>query len=67
MDGYESAVDKLAEWYFDMNFSELSIKERFRMYYMYNAGIEMLMLVFKKPYHEIHNDAVNAAAARYNK
>ena len=67
MDGYENAVDKLAEWYFEMNTSELYELERYRRYYYkYNAGVEMLMLVMKKPYHEIHNDVVNAAAARYN-
>lgn len=68
MDGYENAVDKLAEWYFEMNTSELYELERYRRYYYkYNAGVEMLMLVMKKPYHEIHNDVVNAAAARYNR
>lgn len=68
MDGYENAVDKLAEWYFEMNTSELYELERYRRYYYkYNAGVEMLMFVTKKPYHEIHNDVVNAAAARYNK
>lgn len=68
MDGYESAIDKLTERYFEMNFSELYRQERFRRYYYkYNGGVEMLMLVTKKPYHEIHNDAVNAAAARYNR
>lgn len=68
MDGYESAVDRLAEWYFEMNKSELYRQERYRCYYYkYNAGVEILMLVTKKPYHEIHNDVVNAAAARYNR
>lgn len=64
MDVYENAIDKLVEWYFEMNFSEQYRQERFRRYYYkYNAGVEMLMLVTKKPYHEIHNDVVNAAAA----
>ena len=68
MDGYESAIDKLTEWYFEMNKSELYRQERYRCYYYkYNAGVEILMLALKKPYHEIHNDVVNAAAARYNR
>ena len=68
MYGYEDAIARLAEWYFEMNSSELYETERYRRYYYkYNAGVEMLMLVMKKPYHEIHNDAVIAAAARYNR
>ena len=68
MDGYESAIDKLAEWYFEMNTSELYELERYRRYYYkYNSGVETLMLALKKPYHEIHNDVVIAAAARYNR
>lgn len=68
MYGYEDAIAKLAEWYFEMNSSELYEIERYcRYYYKYNAGVETLMLAMKKPYHEIHNDIVNAAAARYNK
>lgn len=68
MDGYESAVDKLAEWYFEMNTSELYELERYRRYYYkYNGGLETLMLASKKTYSEIHNDVVNAAASRYNK
>lgn len=68
MDGYESAIDKLAEWYFEMNTSELYETARYRRYYYkYNAGVETLMLAMKKPYHEIHNDVVNAAIARYNR
>lgn len=68
MDGYERAVDKLAEWYFEMNTSELYETERYRRYYYkYNAELEILMLATKKPYYEIHNDVVNAALARYNR
>lgn len=64
MDGYESAIDKLAEWYFEINKCELYRQARYlRYYYKYNAGVEILMLTSKKPYHEIHNDVVNAAAA----
>lgn len=68
MDGYESAVNKLAEWYFEMNNSELYELERYRRYYYkYNGGLETLMLASKKSYCEIHYDVVIAAAARYNK
>ena len=68
MYGYEDAISRLAEWYFEMNTSELYEIERYRRYYYkYNAGVETLMLASKKPYHEIHNDVVIAAAARYNK
>lgn len=68
MCGYEDAISKLAEWYFEMNSSELYETERYRRYYYkYNAGVETLMLASKKPYHEIHNDVVNAAIARYNR
>lgn len=68
MHGYENAIAKLAEWYFEMNASELYETERYRRYYYkYNAGVETLMLAMEKPYHEIHNDVVIAAAARYNR
>lgn len=68
MYGYEDAISRLAEWYFEMNTSELYELERYRRYYYkYNGGLETLMLVSKKTYSEIHNDVVNAAAARYNK
>lgn len=68
MYGYEDAIAKLAEWYFEMNTSELYETERYRKYYYkYNAGVETLMLALKKSYCEIHNDAVNAATARYNR
>lgn len=68
MYGYEDAIARLAEWYFEMNTSELYETERYRRYYYkYNAGVETLMLAFKKPYSEIHNDVVNAAIARYNR
>lgn len=68
MDGYENAISKLAEWYYEMRTSELYETERYRRYYYkYNAGVETLMLALKKPYHEIHNDVVNAAIARYNR
>lgn len=67
MHGYENAIAKLAEWYFEMNASELYETERYRRYYYkYNAGVETLMLAMKKPYYEIHNDVVNAALTRYN-
>lgn len=67
MDGYENAISKLAEWYYEMSTSELYETERYRRYYYkYNGGLETLMLALKKPYHEIHNDVVNAAIARYN-
>lgn len=68
MHGYEDAIAKLAEWYFEMNTSELYESARYRKYYYkYNAGVETLMLVLKKPYYEIHNDVVSAATARYNR
>lgn len=68
MYGYEDAIARLAEWYFEMNSSELYETERYRRYYYkYNAGVETLMLALKKPYREIHNDVVNAAIARYNR
>ena len=68
MHGYENAIAKLAEWYFEMNASELYETARYRKYYYkYNAGVETLMLAMEKPYYEIHNDAVIAAAARYNR
>lgn len=68
MYGYEDAISKLAEWYFEMSTSELYESARYRKYYYkYNAGVETLMLALKKPYHEIHNDVVIAAAARYNR
>ena len=68
MYGYDDAIAKLAEWYFEMNSSELYETERYRRYYYkYNAGVETLMLATKKPYHEIYNDVVNAAIARYNR
>lgn len=68
MYGYEDAISKLAEWYFEMNTSELYETVRYRKYYYkYNAGVETLMLATKKSYSEIHNDVVNAAAARYNR
>ena len=68
MDGYENAIAKLAEWYFEMNNSELYESVRYRKYfYKYNAGVETLMLALKKSYSEIHNDVVNAAIARYNR
>lgn len=68
MQGYENAIAKLAEWYFEMNTCELYETARYhRYYYKYNAGLEMLMLVMGKPYYEIHNEVVNAATARYNK
>lgn len=68
MYGYEDAIARLAEWYFEMNSSELYETERYRRYYYkYNGGLETLMLALKKPYHEINNDVVIAAAARYNR
>lgn len=68
MCGYDDAIAKLAEWYFEMNTSELYELERYRRYYYkYNGGLETLMLALKKPYHEIHNDVVDAALARYNR
>lgn len=68
MHGYENAIAKLAEWYFEMNASELYETERYRKYYYkYNAGVETLMLAMEKSYCEIHNDVVNAALARYNR
>ena len=68
MCGYDDAIAKLAEWYYEMGTSELYETERYRRYYYkYNAGVETLMLAMKKPYHEIHNDVVNAAIARYNR
>lgn len=68
MHGYENAIAKLAEWYFEMNASELYETVRYRKYYYkYNAGVETLMLAMKKSYCEIHNDVVNAATARYNR
>lgn len=68
MDGYENAIAKLSEWYFEMNASELYETERYhRYYYKYNAGVETLMLAMKKPYYEIYNDVVNAALTRYNR
>ena len=68
MDGYENAIAKLAEWYFEMNSSELYETERYRRYYYkYNGGLETLMLASKKSYSEIHNDVVIAAVARYNR
>lgn len=48
MHGYENAIAKLAEWYFEMNTSELYETERYRRYYYkYNAGVETLMLATK--------------------
>lgn len=48
MYGYEDAIAKLAEWYFEMNTSELYETERYRRYYYkYNAGVETLMLAMK--------------------
>lgn len=48
MYGYESAIDKLAEWYFEMNTSDLYELERYRRYYYkYNGGLETLMLASK--------------------
>lgn len=68
MRGYEDAISRLAEWYFEMSTSELYETERYRRYYYkYNAGVETLMLALEKSYCEIHNDVVNAAIARYNK
>lgn len=68
MNGYEDAIAKLAEWYYEMNTSELYETVRYRKYYYkYNAGVETLMLALKKSYCEIHNDVVNAATARYNR
>lgn len=68
MCGYEDAIAKLAEWYHEMNTSELYESVRYRKYYYkYNAGVETLMLALKKSYCEIHNDVVNAATARYNR
>lgn len=68
MCGYEDAISKLAEWYYEMSTSELYESVRYRKYYYkYNAGVETLMLALKEPYHEIHNDVVNAAIARYNR
>ena len=68
MHGYENAIVKLAEWYFEMNASELYETARYRRYYYkYNAGVEILMMAMKKPYYEIHNDVVNAALTRYNR
>lgn len=68
MCGYEDAIAKLAEWYFEMNSSELYETERYRKYYYkYNAGVETLMLALRESYCEIHNDVVNAALARYNR
>lgn len=68
MRGYEDAISRLAEWYFEMSTSELYETERYRRYYYkYNAGVETLMLALGKSYCEIHNDVVNAAIARYNK
>ena len=68
MHGYENAIAKLAEWYFEMNASELYETARYRRYYYkYNAGVEILMMAMKKPYYEIHNDVVNAALTRYNR
>lgn len=62
MDGYESAIDKLAEWYFEMNTCELHELERYRRYYYkYNGGLETLVFASKKSYSEIHNDVVIAA------
>lgn len=68
MCGYEDAIAKLAEWYYEMSTSELYETARYRRYYYkYNAGVETHMLALKKSYCEIHNDVVNAALARYNK
>lgn len=68
MCGYEAAIAKLAEWYYEMSTSELYETERYRKYYYkYNAGVETLMLALKESYCEIHNDVVNAAIARYNR
>lgn len=68
MCGYEDAIAKLAEWYYEMSTSELYETMRYRKYYYkYNAGVETLMLALKKSYSEIHNDVVIAAAARYNR
>lgn len=68
MYGYDDAIAKLAEWYYEMSTSEFYETERYRRYYYkYNAGVETLMLVLKKSYSEIHNDVVNAATARYNR
>lgn len=48
MHGYENAIAKLAEWYFEMNSSELYETERYRRYYYkYNAGVETIMLALK--------------------
>ena len=35
--------------------------------YFYLMAGTFFLLATKKPYHEIHNDVVNAAAARYNR
>lgn len=68
MYGYDDAIAKLSEWYFEMKTSELYELERYRRYYYkYNGGLETLMLASKKSYSEIHNDVVIAAAARYNR
>lgn len=48
MHGYENAIAKLAEWYFEMSASELYETERYRRYYYkYNAGVETLMLAME--------------------
>lgn len=68
MCGYEDAIAKLAEWYYEMCNSEPYETVRYRKYYYkYNAGVETLMLALRESYCEIHNDVVNAAIARYNR
>lgn len=68
MYGYEDAIAKLAEWYYEMCTSELYESVRYRKYYYkYNAGVETLMLALKKSYRQIRNDVVNAATARYSR